>query len=182
MTFLGKIVLQSAHKLKIKRYVRYVDDFVIISENKENLKQWHIEIKEFLKNRLLLQLKDGSKITALSNGINFLGYYQHTGHRLVRRRVTGNFKKKLNEWKEKEKSRRLNFEEIQKLNSVVNSYLAHGGHADFCKKEAEIVRNNKWLKDYLVLKKWKSEIKKDIKEEHWAKMNNELRGYNHETY
>ena len=37
------------------------------------------------------------KVTPLSNGINFLGYVQHTFYRLVRRRVVNNFRNKLRE-------------------------------------------------------------------------------------
>ena len=36
------------HKLKIKHYIRYADDFVVLSENKEWLEKQIIFIKEFL--------------------------------------------------------------------------------------------------------------------------------------
>ncbi|MBQ3367268.1 reverse transcriptase [bacterium] len=85
------------HVLKIKYYVRYVDDFVIMHEDKEQLRKWLAEIKEFLKERLGITLKNAVKVAPLSNGINFLGYVQHIFYRLVRRRVVNNFRNKLRE-------------------------------------------------------------------------------------
>ena len=40
------------HKLKAKYYIRYVDDFVILHESKEQLEKWKIAINSFLKNIL----------------------------------------------------------------------------------------------------------------------------------
>ena len=36
------------HKLRIKYYIRYVDDFVILSSSKSQLEEWKIKIEEFL--------------------------------------------------------------------------------------------------------------------------------------
>ena len=44
------------HKLKIKYYIRYVDDFVILHESKEQLENWKEEISSFLIEKLKLEL------------------------------------------------------------------------------------------------------------------------------
>ena len=63
------------HNLKIKYYIRYVDDFVILHENKNALEFYKQEINSFLKDNLKIELhKDKSKIYPLNRGINFLGY------------------------------------------------------------------------------------------------------------
>ena len=85
------------HVLKIKYYVRYVDDFVIMHEDKEQLRKWLGLIKEFLLEKLGVTLKNAVKVASLSSGINFLGYVQHIFYRLVRRRVINNFRNKLRE-------------------------------------------------------------------------------------
>lgn len=86
------------HVLKIRYYVRYVDDFVIMHEDKEQLRKWLAAIKQFLKEKLGLTLKNAVKVAPLCNGINFLGYVQHIFYRLVRRRVVDNFRNKLRWW------------------------------------------------------------------------------------
>ena len=85
------------HVLKVKYYVRYVDDFVIMHEDKEQLRTWLAAIRQFLLEKLGLTLKNEVKVAPLGNGINFLGYVQHIFHRLVRRRVVNNFRNKLRE-------------------------------------------------------------------------------------
>ncbi|MDI3545276.1 MAG: hypothetical protein PWQ43_272 [Rikenellaceae bacterium] len=83
-------------KLGVKYYIRYVDDFVILSDNIYQLKIWKREIEVFLIN--VLKLTPHPKkisLQKLSYGIDFLGYYVKPTHILVRRRVVNNFKRKL---------------------------------------------------------------------------------------
>jgi retron-type reverse transcriptase len=55
------------HKLKAKYYLRYVDDFMILHENKEQLEIWKEEIQRFLQDNLKLELHpEKSKIIPLS--------------------------------------------------------------------------------------------------------------------
>lgn len=74
------------HKLRIKRYIRYADDFVIISENKNYLKTTLEPISSFLQNELKLVLHpDKIFIKTLSSGIDFLGWINFFDHRIVRK-------------------------------------------------------------------------------------------------
>ena len=62
------------HELKIKYYVRYVDDMVILSENKSELQSSIVKINEFLSDEKELTLaKNKTYINKISNGITFLG-------------------------------------------------------------------------------------------------------------
>lgn len=63
------------HKLKAKYYVRYADDFVILTENKKLLENVLQEIGIFLKNRLKLELHpDKILIKTIHSGVDFLGW------------------------------------------------------------------------------------------------------------
>ena len=60
--------------LGIKHYVRYMDDFVLLSNEKEYLKNAIFLLREFLHDKLRLELKQGAVyINKQSNGIGFLG-------------------------------------------------------------------------------------------------------------
>lgn len=59
--------------LHIKYYIRYMDDFVLIHEDKEYLKQCLIKIKKFLEDDKL-KLNSKTNITSIKNGITFIGY------------------------------------------------------------------------------------------------------------
>ena len=60
--------------LHIKYYIRYMDDFLLISDNKEYLKYCLQEITKYVENKLLLKLNNKTQIYNLSKGLNFLGY------------------------------------------------------------------------------------------------------------
>lgn len=59
--------------LGCKYYIRYMDDFVILSTNKEKLKEL-LKIIELKLESLRLQINPKSCITSLNTGITFLGY------------------------------------------------------------------------------------------------------------
>ena len=63
------------HKLQVKFYIRYVDDFVILHKSQEQLEKWKLDITLFLKEKLKLELHpQKSRITNLSRGIDFVGF------------------------------------------------------------------------------------------------------------
>ena len=159
------------HILKARYYLRYVDDFIILHENPEQLKKWHKEINKFLKDKLNLTLKNIVIIKPLSCGINFLGYVQHVHYRLVRRRVIGNFERKLNEYSVKDLAKPLNYDELNQLKAVVTSYLAHCSKANSFKIILKTLKKHQWLKKYFHIKKWKAEIRKEIKDKYWNEKN-----------
>ncbi|MDR1988184.1 MAG: hypothetical protein LBQ24_05660 [Candidatus Peribacteria bacterium] len=43
-------------ELKCKHYNRYVDDFVLLSKNNDELKVWREKIKKFLEEKLELKI------------------------------------------------------------------------------------------------------------------------------
>ena len=73
------------HKLKIKYYIRYCDDFVIINENREYLERITPQISLFLNKVLKLSLHyDKIIIRKYHRGIDFLGYISFPYHRILR--------------------------------------------------------------------------------------------------
>jgi retron-type reverse transcriptase len=73
------------HKLKVKYYVRYADDFVILSDNKEYIEQLLININSFLNSKLKLKLHPNKVfIKTYASGVDFLGWVHFTDHRTLR--------------------------------------------------------------------------------------------------
>ena len=73
------------HKLKVKCYIRYSDDFVILSENKEWLEDILFKIRIFLETRLKLSLHPNKvSINTFSSGIDFLGWVNFSDHKVLR--------------------------------------------------------------------------------------------------
>ena len=85
------------HKLKIKYYIRYVDDFVILHNSNKQLELWKKEIEIFLREKLKLEFHpDKSKIINLSKGIDFVGFRNFYHYKLLRKRNIKNMQRKIN--------------------------------------------------------------------------------------
>ncbi|WP_286019201.1 reverse transcriptase/maturase family protein [Candidatus Venteria ishoeyi] len=84
------------HQLKVKYYIRYVDDIVLLHHNPQQLNQWKAEIEAFLGTQLALKLHPKKTLLqAVSRGINFLGYITYKDHILVRQRTVRALKRRL---------------------------------------------------------------------------------------
>jgi hypothetical protein len=72
-------------------YVRYVDDMVLLSEERDELVAWRGEIERFLRERLLLELRaDGQEPVPVRHGIDVVGWKTWWNRRLPRRQAVGN--------------------------------------------------------------------------------------------
>jgi retron-type reverse transcriptase len=73
------------HTLKGKYYIRYADDFVVMSEDKQWLLDELPHIKDFLWDELRLQLHpDKVSIRTIASGVDFLGWIHFPDHRVLR--------------------------------------------------------------------------------------------------
>jgi RNA-directed DNA polymerase len=83
------------HDLKARRYLRYVDDFVLVADDADTLVRWRERIRAFLADELALALKDDGVLKPVSRGADFLGYIVRPGYKLVRRRVVVQARRRL---------------------------------------------------------------------------------------
>ena len=73
------------HQLKLKYYVRYADDFVILHHDRNHLLQILPAINSFLLEKLKLTLHpDKVFIKTLASGVDFLGWIHFPDHRVLR--------------------------------------------------------------------------------------------------
>ena len=155
-------------KLKVKHYLRYVDDLVLLSQNIEQLKKWRDEIDYFLQNQLKLKLHPDKQILkSVYSGINFVGYMVKPCYVLALKRVVKNIKIKLHYFNQglflssnNQKQEALPLttpptkEEIEQMLAMVNSYYGHFKHAN-CYN----LRKNLYEKHFGELKKYLKPIK-----------------------
>lgn len=144
------------HGLKAKYYLRYCDDIVLLSADKEELEQWEKQIGEFLRDRLQLELNDRRKLRPVSDGIDFLGYVVRSDYLLVRRRVVGALRERLKQteqaifrtgmktvflWKH---------EIIEEMRQYLSSYLGHFSHASSRRLILSLRKRFIWLDEYFL--------------------------------
>jgi retron-type reverse transcriptase len=88
------------HNLKVKFYLRYVDDFVILHESKEQLEEWKEKIDKFLRQELKIELHpEKSQIVSLAEGVDFVGFRNFYHFRLLRKRNINNMRRKVEMFK-----------------------------------------------------------------------------------
>lgn len=118
------------HNLKAKYYIRYVDDFVILSASKEELKIYKNKIKEFLKNKLELDLhKTKCRIIELKKGVLFLGFRIFPHHKLLRKSNIRTIHKRIAQ---------DNYDNVYKY---LDGWLSHSSHANTFKLRKNITDN-----------------------------------------
>lgn len=84
------------HSLRIKLYIRYVDDFVIFCNDKQKLSEYWGKLQQYLSNDLKLELHPAkSRIISLKNGMPFVGYRIFYYHRLLKRSNKRSFEKQF---------------------------------------------------------------------------------------
>lgn len=94
--YLNELDQYVKHELRAKHYIRYVDDFVILSNDRVYLESCKGRVDQFLKKKLMLELHTTkSKIIKLSEGVPFLGFRNFPFHRLLRKANILNAKRQL---------------------------------------------------------------------------------------
>lgn len=84
------------HELKVKYYLRYTDDFVIVHHDANYLERLIPKIDYFLQDKLKLYLHPNKVILRkLSWGADFLGYIILPHHRLLRTKTKRRIFKKV---------------------------------------------------------------------------------------
>ena len=107
--------------LKCRHYGRYVDDFYVVSADREHLLVVAERVKQMLATRLDLAINDGkTKIVTTWHGVEFLGAYVKPYRQYASRPMVSRMREKL---------RHLPWENREKVMASLQSYeglLSHG--------------------------------------------------------
>lgn len=113
--------------LRLKWYIRYMDDICIIVKDKETARNTLVKIHAFVKGHLDLELNEKTHIYPLTQGINTLGFKIHTTHLLVRDSSKAAMKRRIKKIDENVKSGNLTKKQAQQ---AVNAWLGHARHSN----------------------------------------------------
>jgi len=113
------------HKLKIRYYIRYADDFVILSGDRKKLEKLINAIANYLQLHLKLKFNSNKVfIKTLNSGVDFLGWINFFDHRVLRTSTKKRMFKRL------------------KFNSkaeTINSYIGLIGHGNASKIKKDVL-------------------------------------------
>jgi retron-type reverse transcriptase len=151
-------------QLKIKYYLRYADDVVMLSQDKQQLQYWQQRIREFLLQKLKLKLNPTkTKIASIYQGIDFVGYLVKPHRVYVRNKTVNQVKTILGCFNQgmlwvhnHQRQEAAAFktkptpEQITYLQAALNSYYGHFRQADSFKLRKHLYQQHfGTLKKYL---------------------------------
>jgi hypothetical protein len=140
------------HTLKVRHYVRYVDDFVLLADTPAQLQHWQAQIADFLHHTLRLRLRDVSPLHPCHQGVDFLGYVVFAHHRRVRQRVVQHCRAKLQRWHQQHRqAHRVRPADVQQLQALLGSYWGHFAHANSVRLRQQLLAQMPWLATYVSL-------------------------------
>ena len=115
------------HNLKCKFYYRYMDDMIILCEDKNIAKECLNRIDTFLKENLKLTLNSKTRIFKDIQGVNFCGYKINEKRMKIRHTSKCRMKRKLKKYTRLLKEDRITLPEIQRS---IADWLGYVKHAD----------------------------------------------------
>lgn len=118
-------------KFRIKYYTRYMDDLVLIHEDKDYLKEVLAGITEYAEQKLHLKFNEKTQVFPLSQGVDYLGwhfYLTDTG-KVIRRLRTSNkrrLKRRLKKFQKQYSHGEVSLDTIKQSLASYNGHLKHG--------------------------------------------------------
>lgn len=140
--YLNELDQYVKHTLKIKYYVRYMDDFILLLPDKETCKIVKSKIENFIGNFLELELNHKSRYYPCNQGVNFCGFRIWSTHRLLRKHCKTKIKRHVNKWNKLWKTNNLDFNIV--LPSL-NSWIGHASHCNSYNFKKKILDKSEFL-------------------------------------
>ena len=113
--------------LRAGPYLRYVDDMVVLGDDKGRLAECRARVREALGLERLRLHPDKAHIVPVAGGLDLLGYRVFPGQRRLRNDNGWRFVRKLRRFAKAYARGRLNREDFD---PAVQSWIGHAGHAD----------------------------------------------------
>lgn len=125
--YLNEIDQYAKHKLKCKFYFRYMDDIVILCENKKIAQERLNVLTKFIEENLNLTFNTKTRIFKDIQGVNFCGYKINENRIKIRNSSKYRMKRKLKRYTKQLKDGKVTLPEIQRS---IAGWLGYVKHAD----------------------------------------------------
>ncbi len=141
-------------QLRIHYYVRYMDDIVILSDDKKQLREWRGQIETFMESRLKLQLNPNKTfIQPISHGIDFCQYRIYPDHIKLKKSTALRMKRNLKRVQGLYADGKIDLERARR---TVSSYMGLLSHCDSYQLRKTIFgeySDTEWTDGWFVLKR-----------------------------
>lgn len=146
--YLGELDLYVKHTLRIKNYVRYMDDFCFVHHDKDFLHTVREIVERFLWDQLGLKTNQKTQVfpVSVNNGraLDFLGYRIWVTHRRLRK---SSIRRMVRRMRQMQKAYAMGDIDLEDIRPVVHSWLAHAQHAETLGLRRHILARFPFMRD-----------------------------------
>jgi len=126
--YLHEADMYAKHKLKIRKYVRYMDDILLFHNNKKVLTEYKAKFIEYLYNELYLTVNPKKiRLYPSKHGVQFVGYNIYPFKMRLKGKTVKRYKRKFNKKLKKYLNNEISLEDFDKS---YRSFIAHANHAN----------------------------------------------------
>lgn len=134
--YLNELDQYVKHHLKIKHYVRYMDDFVVFGNNRKQMLQWQQQIVGFCTQKLALSLHIKGGIKNYWEGLGFLGFKIFRKHKKLKSVCLNRY---LQKYKQQSKQVAKGKISAEKLEQSITTWQNHISFADTYKLQEYLI-------------------------------------------
>ena len=136
--------MYAKHQLKIRHYVRYMDDILFFHHDKAQLQTWRAAMTTFLYDDLYLTINPHKvRVYPSRVGVDFVGYVVHPHYKRLRGSSVRRFKKK---YRKQLVAVMRGHMDPEAMRESFASWEAHAKHAKSARLRAHL---REWQNDYL---------------------------------
>lgn len=141
--YLNKLDQYCKRKLSLKYVVRYMDDVIIVVENKEKAREINSLVSSFVRQELnLVCNEDKTKIFPINQGVNAIGFKIHATHRLLRNDSKKTIKRKAKKIRHLLINGKMTKE---KAEQIFNSWIGHAKHGNSRNFIQQLLKRNNYI-------------------------------------
>lgn len=132
--YLNELDQYCKRDLRIHYYIRFMDDVIILSDDKKQLHDYYHLLSEFIDKNLALRFNHKTAIRPVTQGVEFVGYQIKPGNVRLRKSTSLRMKRNLKHRMEQYRDYKIDF---AKANETVQSYIAmlDNCHTDALRKK-----------------------------------------------
>jgi len=134
--YLNELDQYCKRELKIRHYIRYMDDIVILSDSKERLHKYEELISVYLDEKLRLNLNHKTCIRPVTLGIDFLGYKVWSTHVKLRKSSARKMKRRMKHIQKQYANDEIDFDNA---NATMQSYFGLLKHCNSLRLKNKIL-------------------------------------------
>ncbi|HCA31006.1 MAG TPA: hypothetical protein DEP23_16340 [Ruminococcaceae bacterium] len=148
-------------ELGIKYYIRYMDDVIILSDDKQQLKEWKEILERFINDRLLLDLNNKVCIRPISLGIEFCGFRLWSNHIKLRKSTALRMRRKLRGLMEDYRNGEITLERAKMTINAYEALLSHCNSYSLRKKIFGEYTDTEWTEGWFSLQRNSNKVESD---------------------